>query len=166
VTIVATGMRIDEYERTRASDLKPNIHGVRIPGRKTEASDNVMFVDPSVWPYPVRPRVPWHDATLAPPPMTSSRLTDARCPPRGGRGQDPAHGLAGYGRQMVAKIMYFWLYNWPESYYLGCQSAQDLINSWTQLARKIVAGLSPAAVRDSPWWKGAAEIDGDPDLAR
>jgi uncharacterized protein len=29
-----------------------------------------------------------------------------------------------------------------------------------------MAGLSPAAIRDSPWWQGAAEIDRDPDLLR
>jgi uncharacterized protein len=29
-----------------------------------------------------------------------------------------------------------------------------------------VAGLSPAAIRDSSWWKDPAEIDRDPDLAR
>ena len=29
-----------------------------------------------------------------------------------------------------------------------------------------MAGLSPSAVRDSPWWQGSAEIDRDPDLLR
>src|SRR5688572_10641333 len=31
---------------------------------------------------------------------------------------------------------------------------------------RAMAGLSPSAVRDSPWWQGSAEIDRDPDLLR
>lgn len=47
--IVLTGMRLNEYTRCRPHHLNAAAHSLRVPGRKTEASDAVVHISPRLW---------------------------------------------------------------------------------------------------------------------
>jgi integrase len=51
VTLVATGMRVGEYLACESSDLRPHTHTLRIPGTKTDSSEDFARIDPALWPY-------------------------------------------------------------------------------------------------------------------
>lgn len=47
--IVLTGMRLNEYTRCRPHHLNAAAHSLRVPGRKTEASDAIVHISPRLW---------------------------------------------------------------------------------------------------------------------
>lgn len=51
VAIVATGMRIGEYCRLQDTDLRPLTKSVRVPGTKTDRSEDVIPVHEGLWPW-------------------------------------------------------------------------------------------------------------------
>lgn len=60
VTILLTGMRVDEYLAITPEHLLPHTHRIQVPGTKTDSSSEPVSVDPKMWPWIVRgvpPRV-------------------------------------------------------------------------------------------------------------
>src|SRR5438874_13347534 len=51
VTIVALGLRIGEYLRLDKHHLLPHTDSVRVPGKKTAGSADVVRVDERLWPW-------------------------------------------------------------------------------------------------------------------
>lgn len=51
VAILATGMRIGEFCRAQETDLKQLTMAVHVPGTKTDFAEDVIPVDPALWPW-------------------------------------------------------------------------------------------------------------------
>lgn len=51
VAIVATGMRISEFCTAQDTDLRALTKAVRVPGTKTDLSEDVIPVHPPLWPW-------------------------------------------------------------------------------------------------------------------
>ena len=51
VVLVATGFRLKEYLATTRAHLLPHTRGIKVPGTKTPASDDTIYVAEEIWPW-------------------------------------------------------------------------------------------------------------------
>lgn len=51
VVLAASGMRLGEYLRCTRENLRPDSHAIQVPGTKTAASADMIFVAEELWPW-------------------------------------------------------------------------------------------------------------------